>query len=250
MPDPVGVMNPTYASDRRRKLHLRFRYRTRALLAFRAFERCGLSMSDPKVLDFGAADGLTLLELRRLFGGRGHFLGIEYSRELLDDAPPLPDNVALRQGDVTRLRDSVSPGSYDLVTSLAFLEHLSDPSTALQEAYRALKPGGLFLASVPSPAWDSISTRLGLVKGEHHESHLGKKGLVRLLEGNGLELVEFRRFMFAPISFLPYLLLPVPVRPALILDEIIHTVPPLRWLFVNQFVVGRKPDPTHRSERP
>ena len=39
---------------------------------------------------------------------------------------------------------------YDLVTSLALIEHLRDPSNFLSESYRILKPGGIFFISTPN----------------------------------------------------------------------------------------------------
>jgi len=39
---------------------------------------------------------------------------------------------------------------YDLVISLALIEHLRDPSNFLNESYRILKPGGIFFISTPN----------------------------------------------------------------------------------------------------
>ena len=233
-------MDSSYATARLGKPPLRFRYRTRALVAFQAFGHHGPSTRHPRVVDFGAAEALSLLELRELFDGEGDFVGIEYARDLVQRAPALPSNVELHLGDVTQLPPSHAVDSYDLVTSHALLEHLSDPGAALREAYRILKPGGLFVATVPSPTWDSLATRLGLVKGEHHESRLDRDKLSELVADAGLEEVDFRRFMFAPVSFLPYLRVPVPIRPALFLDSLVHSVPFTGWMFVNQVITARK----------
>jgi ubiquinone/menaquinone biosynthesis C-methylase UbiE len=43
-----------------------------------------------------------------------------------------------------------SENEFDVVTSLANLEHLDDPSYALQEIFRVLKPGGILLLTTPS----------------------------------------------------------------------------------------------------
>lgn len=240
-PLPAGVMDATYASERLRKPHLRFRFQTRALLAVQAFRRFGNAAPAPAVTDFGAADGLTLIEIRRLLGGQGGFLGIEYARDLVRSAPPLPPNVRLVEGDVTRLPADIAPESQDIVTALALLEHLPSPLLAVAEAARILKPGGLFVASCPVPQWDAISTRLGLLKGEHHEIHPDRATLTTLIQRAGLEFLEYRRFMFAPVSFLPYLKLPVPPGPALTLDRMVWALPLTGWSFVNQSVVARKP---------
>lgn len=235
-------MVSSYAADRLRKSYLRFRFRTRAQLACTAYRRFGAAKVDPTVVDFGAADALTLLEMRRCFHEQGHYLGVEHAEDLIRCAPQLPPGVQLIRGDVTtRLPQSIPEAGCDLVTALALLEHLSQPLMAVREAKRLLRPGGLLVASAPSPTWDGIATRLGLVKGEHHENNLGKANLIQLVEEAGLQLIEYRRFMLAPVSFLPYVLIPIPVEPALRLDRLLNALPLTGWLFVNQCVVARKP---------
>jgi SAM-dependent methyltransferase len=240
MTHPAGVMESSYATDRLRKPHLRFRFRTRALIAHEAYLQFGNGNPAPDVVDFGAADGLTLLALRAHFRNRGRYTGIEYAPALIATAPPMPPGVVMLRGDVTALPPAMTPDSVDLVTALALLEHLSDPALAVREARRVLRPKGLFVASCPSPRWDEISTRLGLMRGEHHESHLDRTALVEIVTRAGLELCTYRPFMLAPVSFLPYLKIPVPVGPALALDRVVSRLPLTEWAFVNQLIVGRK----------
>jgi 2-polyprenyl-3-methyl-5-hydroxy-6-metoxy-1,4-benzoquinol methylase len=84
----------------------------------------------------------------------------------------MPDNTVLWKGDVTSLPPGVEEGSYDLVTALAVLEHLPDPSACVREGFRALRGGGVFVATCPNPFWDEVAGRLGLVADEHHEQHM------------------------------------------------------------------------------
>ncbi len=57
---PAGVMDASYAADRRSKPHLEFRYKSRALNAANAYRRFGPGVSSPRVLDLGAAEGVTM----------------------------------------------------------------------------------------------------------------------------------------------------------------------------------------------
>jgi hypothetical protein len=91
-------MNSSYAVERRQKLHFTFRYRVRARLVSRVVNRYLESSSGLRVLDFGSADGLTLLELNRLLPFCS-FFGVEISDELLGCVPKLPDNIRIVKGD-------------------------------------------------------------------------------------------------------------------------------------------------------
>ena len=51
--------------------------------------------------------------------------------------------------DLTK-RLPLKTNSADVVTMLAVLEHLPNPEQVVKEAYRILKPGGVFLVTVPS----------------------------------------------------------------------------------------------------
>ena len=117
--------------------------------------------------------------------------------------------------------------NFDVVSALALLEHLKNPLLAIQEAYKTLKPGGLFIASSPNQFWDHISTKLGLLKNEQHEVDMNKKIMIKLVIDAGFEVVGFKRFMWSPISFLPYLKIKVPPVLSLKIDSFISN------LFIN-----------------
>lgn len=238
---PSGVMEAEYAAARLSAPHLQFRYRTRARVVAAAWRRHGGDPGAPRLLELGAADGLTLLEMHQLLGPRGQYTGIEYSEELIRTAPALPPGAALLRGDAERLPASLDAGGFDLVVALALLEHLGNPLLALCEAHRVLSSGGLLVATVPVPSWDALSSALGLVRGEHHESRLGHRELIALLATAGFQTLEHGRFMWAPVSFLPYLRLRVPEDLALRVDRLVGAIPLTRWMFVNQYFIARKP---------
>ena len=52
---------------------------------------------------------------------------------------------------------------------------------------------------------------------------------------------EFGKFMWAPISFLPYLGVRVSPGMSLKIDALVGKLKIFNFLFVNQFVIGRKP---------
>ncbi|MDP6631857.1 MAG: methyltransferase domain-containing protein [Kiritimatiellia bacterium] len=233
-------MDSAYAEGRKRKPHLIFRYRVRATVVAQAAGRYLENASHMRVLDFGSADGLTLLELDRLLPN-SRFLGIEYSNELLSCVPELPDNIEIRQGDITALPADVEDAGYDLISALAVLEHLPDPLGAMAAAVKKLRPGGIFVATCPNPFWDDLSTRLGLLRGECHESHIGRAEMTTLAEKSGLEVVTFEPFMWAPVGFLPYIAVPVSPRFALSIDRSVRSLRILNWGFVNQCLIARRP---------
>jgi SAM-dependent methyltransferase len=236
---PRGVMTGGYAKDRRRKAHLAFRLKCRALAAGQAYERFRDRTDRPRVLDFGAAEGRTTAELHELLGGR-ESLGIEYDSELVAMAEDLPAGCRVVRGDVTEPHPEVAPGSFDLVTALAVLEHLDAPERLMQQAHRALRPGGILVATCPAHVWDSISGKLGLLQDEYHEGHFDRARFEACAREAGLAPLVYQRFMFAPAAFLPYLRLPFPPALAGRLDTGIRAIRVLNMLFVNQLFVARR----------
>ena len=236
-----GVMDREYAKGRKNAPHLKFRYRVRARLAVDAFRARRGAQPDYSVLELGAAECLTLLAIRELLGSRGRFDGVELSDELIAAAPSLPENVTLHKGDVMDLPPAIEAGRYDLVTALAVLEHLPDPTAALREALRALKPGGVLVATAPNPLWDHVAGALGMVAEEHHEQELDGKALQRITRDAGFVDVEFKRFMWAPIGVLPYLKVPVDPALSLKIDRAVARLRAFDFGFVNQCIVAQKP---------
>ncbi len=244
MSDPStcsGVMDASYAEGRRRARHIVWRYKVRARFASDSFlARLGPSHA-PRVIDLGAAEGRTLLEVRRLLGPGGQYDGFELSDELLAQAPPLPENLTLHKGDVCALGPEADLASYDLCTALAVLEHLPEPAACFEQAYRALRSGGVLVATCPHPIWDDVAGALRLVADEHHEVHMTGAKMQRLAVAAGFERVELFPFMWAPIGALPYVGISVPAERALRWDGWIRRLRVLSAGFVNQGLVAQKP---------
>ena len=221
--NPKGVLEANYADARKTKKELGFRFRVRGEAVAWAADQFldSAHRSRPTLLDMGAADGKTLKYIDQLLKLK-QGVGVEYNPELLKKAEDLPANLYLQQGDVTNL-SNIDDSSYSIVSALALLEHLPDPTLAVQEAARILRPGGLFVASSPVPFWDHLSVRLGLLAEDHHECDMHSKFFKSLFDKvSGLRLVHYQRFMWAPIGFLPYVGLSLTPRRAFSLDRAIE----------------------------
>src|SRR3990167_102423 len=95
-----GVLDRTYAEQRLKKKYLKFRYQERSLVSTFVIKKYISKTADFTLVDFGAAEGRTLMEISRILG-EGSYIGIEYDLSLIKSAPQLPSNVKLLQGDVT-----------------------------------------------------------------------------------------------------------------------------------------------------
>ena len=233
-------MGAEYAEGRTRSPHLKHRLRVRAQVAVNAARARHPGRRSWRVLELGAAEGLTLLQARQLLGGQGQFDGIELSPSLLAAAPELPNNARLIPGDATKLPPEVKEGDYDLCMALAILEHLDDPLACVREAARVLKSGGVFVATCPNATWDHIAGALRLVADEHHEQEMTKRRMIELVRDAGLVRPHFERFMLAPVGVLPYLHVPIPTGLSLQIDRLVRRVPLSGLAYVNQLVVGQK----------
>lgn len=104
------------------------------------------------VLDVGCGEGRLLKLLKA--GGVGAF-GVDRSRRMLETAK-----------DASVLGDAASlpfkSGTFGAVAALYMLYHLSEPESALWEAHRVLRAGGLFVAATPSRETDPEFAHLQL----------------------------------------------------------------------------------------
>ena len=236
-----GVLDRQYFRGRMERPEYVFRYKTRSLIVHYAVSKFLRTPAKPCLLDFGAADGLNLLELNDILTGEWALLGIEYSTELVAEAPELPLNVTLSQGDITQPVEVQGWGQCDVVSALAVLEHLKSPIEAVKNAAAVLKSGGIFVATSPVPFWDWLSSRLGLLKGDQHESDIDRRAMIICLHAAGFKVEELGKFMWAPIAFLPYFGIRVSPAISLKVDAFVGKLKVFNFLFVNQYVVGRKP---------
>ena len=102
----------------------------------------------PRVLDCGVGTGALSCALAHVLPAPFKLDAIDISPRMLERASSSLRNtdleVSLRHGDVRKL--PYGNGVFDLVMTAHVLEHLVDPSVALREMVRVLKPGGLLIA--------------------------------------------------------------------------------------------------------
>lgn len=162
-----------------------------------------------RVLDFGCGDGLFFDKLARY----GAPEGIETDQRLLSS------NGAWRSKISTEpLRpDATQQGRYGLIVALDVLEHIADPAPVLAELARRLRPGGLFVATVPafSQLWTAHD-----VLNEHVKRYTVPEAAA-LVAASGLKVTDARYF-FVWLAVLKWLVVqkerltrPTPRPPAL-----------------------------------
>lgn len=78
----------------------------------------------------------------------------------------------LRCEDVTALR--FADKSLDAIVSLDVLEHVPDYPKALREFFRVLRPGGMFVLTIPFHDHDPVSRQIAWLDSDGEVTHLGE----------------------------------------------------------------------------
>lgn len=150
----------------------------------------GAAVHGGRWLDFGCGTG-GLVAAARESGYDAS--GIDWSEAAVDVArEAFGDHY--RQGSVSAICDS-EPRSYAVVTALSCIEHLRDPARFVRAAYRALAPGGLLLAQVPtvdSLMFEHLGQHYYWAQAPRHPWLFSRRGLTGMLEDTGFRGVEWR----------------------------------------------------------
>jgi len=98
--------------------------------------------------------------------------------------------------------------SFDVVTMLAVLEHLSHPKEIVVEMERVLRPGGAVVLTVPSPrakpVLEFLSFRLGLINPSEirdHKKYYNRSDLHTLFDGGSWTDRTHRYFQLGMNNF-------------------------------------------------
>ena len=121
---------------------------------------------------------------RFLFGIKdiiGEGVGIDKDVKALSDG-----NISLRRVELEKTIELKSE-SFDCITLLAAIEHLSYQQEIIRECFRILKPGGILLITTPSSAakkvLEFLAFKLGIVSSKgvrEHKRYYDKKSLREL----------------------------------------------------------------------
>ena len=152
------------------------------------------------VIDVGCGPGASTFALCDLVGPDGAVVGIDSSAAMIDaaqDATPSDLDIKFATGDATALE--APDGSFDAYRSERTYQWLSDPTLALAEALRVVRPGGRI--GVIDTDWGTLaldhpdrtlSERLaGRVRGYQPGPLIGRQ-LLRLFRTAGIEHLEVR----------------------------------------------------------
>ena len=140
-----------------------------------------------RILDIGAGRGSFVIEARR----QGHD-AIALDMDL--DAPSVWRPLGLPGVIGIGGRTPFAPGSFDVVRAKEVLEHVEDPLALVRDARRLLRPGGIFIAHIPTPYsqfypvanfWDDYT----------HVRPISRFGLTRLMADAGLRLDLIQGYM-------------------------------------------------------
>lgn len=97
----------------------------------------------------------------------------------------------------------LQPNHFDVITSLAVLEHLSDPQMLLNQVFKSLKKGGYLILTTPSPAskyvLEFLAYKIHIVSGEEirdHKNYFNHSDLKNMLAkaGFGIRNIKIHTF--------------------------------------------------------
>jgi len=171
----------------------------------------GFNRDFSRVLDIGGGLGLFSMNFKLNFPlSNVNILDIslyEGVKEILSKFPTLRITDYVEE-DIQK-KTSFEKGSLDLIFALDILEHVENPSIAIDEILRILKDGGLLFISVPTESFllRIVRTLMGTIQNIEVNPHwLGmvksEKEFFKILQGKDLNIIFKRKY---PFQFLPRL---------------------------------------------
>ena len=187
-------------------------YRTRDVLRRRQLVREALApVPGERILDVGCGPGFYVAELLEQVGPEGSVVGVDGSPQMLAVASGRcegHENVAFHEADATALPRE--DASFDAALCVQVLEYVADPTAALAEMHRVLRPGGRVV--VWDVDWATVSMHSSdparmerVLRG--WDAHLSHPSLPRTLSASmraaGFEDVRFEGHSFSTNELVP-----------------------------------------------
>lgn len=133
-----------------------------------------IGRGDEKLLDVGCGTG----HWSSFFAGMGYQVtGIDIAPEMVEVARSTVRECSFQVGDACEL--PFAEASFDIVASMATLEFLSDPATAVREMVRCAKPRGSLLIGTLNRLAPLNRRRLSQGKQPYASAHLFSPGELR-----------------------------------------------------------------------
>lgn len=154
-------------------------------------------------IDVGCGAGLLTEPLARL-GAR--VTGVDAAPENIGAARTHAESSGLHIEYLAGEFEAVAAGrTFDLVTSMEVIEHVTNPAAFVAGLAAALAPGGLMILSTPNRtalsrlAMITLGEGLGMIpRGTHdHDKFIAPDELAELLDAAGLEMVDRRGLSFS-----------------------------------------------------
>lgn len=165
------------------------------------------------LLDIGSGDGRFLVRAGEE-GWQGALSGLEGNPDM---ARRRKGNYTVEIGEIQDLVERPGLEPYDVVTIFDVLEHLSEPGRSFSNIVKLIKPGGIFVATVPNMDRIRFLEREAWDFPPNHVTRWTAGALARIAKRNGLEVLDVRVSDFTFQSFsdqLFYKLFPVAVSGA------------------------------------
>jgi 2-polyprenyl-3-methyl-5-hydroxy-6-metoxy-1,4-benzoquinol methylase len=174
-------------------------------LNVRQIRRSVRGFAGKRVADFGC--GYDAVFVRSILDEVAHVTVVDLA--LADDLKQNPKVTAI-EGELPGVLSRVESQSLDVAVCNNVLEHLWEPTVALQHVRRALRPGGVAYLNVPS--WqgkvllETAAFRLGLTSPtevDDHKAYYDRRELWRLVVASGFKpsRVECRSHKFGMNTF-------------------------------------------------
>jgi ubiquinone/menaquinone biosynthesis C-methylase UbiE len=164
------------------------------------------------VLDMGCGTGVAARTIARRTNFSGRVTGIDLSPYLVEAAKRLADEeglggrVEFRYGDTREL--DIPDGEFDAVVAHTLVSHVQEPPTALNEAARVVKPGGLIAifdgdyASMTFALDDPVERKRydeALISAVVTSARVMRQ-MPRLIQQAGLEMVRTFPYIMAEVG--------------------------------------------------